>query len=590
MASNQRESPELKELKQKAAQFYTENGVPQKMEEILNSLFYDNPQDVYGYVASYFDSFSNKPVISKVKSIQALDSKGQTAIHTEIFCTVKNKEKLVASHTSGNESHPHDGVKQEDRDAAEQERQNFVTAAINIINSNITEALSGVNPRDQQQVDDLLLNVFNKLRSDEEDREKESQDGVEGAATEAPVQSPKPASESPSKAKGTKSPKGKGKGPAVVIVPDEPRENFLCGCNAISAVSQAVCEAAAAIQSEPVYKHVATLKSLQVSEPLSVPLPMVTIFASGKCAPGKLNCIKELCIIPRPEMPLSESIKHIAEIHKHCVRSVSSKAGATGLPTSDYGAVWAPFDRPEQALDLLQEAVAQRGLTVGEDFHMAINCAGHEIFDYDKGKYEVTTGQLKAAEDLAEYWADLLARYPAVIALIDPMRRQEKEAWTKLCERVSEQCYVIGDHVLPRPGLLKAHGKPEDCPTSGAILRLEQADSVSDVMAASKLMEDAGNQIIIGCGTAESPGGFLADLAVGCQARFLKVGAPCRGERVVKLNRLAVIEAALGAAGRLGTLPPHAFPSLKPPSPTPTPPDGDGDQGPGQDGEAENAG
>ena len=42
----------------------------------------------------------------------------------------------------------------------------------------------------------------------------------------------------------------------------------------------------------------------------------------------------------------------------------------------------------------------------------------------EKGKYEVVTGGLKAPEDLVEFWADIVTRYPAVIALIDPLRKQ----------------------------------------------------------------------------------------------------------------------------------------------------------------------
>ena len=48
--TNVKEARELYELKERAAKFYAENGVPQKMEEILNSMFYDNPADVYGHL------------------------------------------------------------------------------------------------------------------------------------------------------------------------------------------------------------------------------------------------------------------------------------------------------------------------------------------------------------------------------------------------------------------------------------------------------------------------------------------------------------------------------------------------------------
>ena len=44
----------LYELKQQAIEYYAQNGVPQKMEEILNSMFYDKPNDVFGHMVSEF--------------------------------------------------------------------------------------------------------------------------------------------------------------------------------------------------------------------------------------------------------------------------------------------------------------------------------------------------------------------------------------------------------------------------------------------------------------------------------------------------------------------------------------------------------
>ena len=49
---------------------------------------------------------------------------------------------------------------------------------------------------------------------------------------------------------------------------------------------------------------------------------------------------------------------------------------------NDLGALCPNFDRVEQGLDLIQEAITQQGLTPGEDFHIALNLQGQEIFDY----------------------------------------------------------------------------------------------------------------------------------------------------------------------------------------------------------------
>lgn len=75
-------------------------------------------------------------------------------------------------------------------------------------------------------------------------------------------------------------------------------------------------------------------------------------------------------------------MKHIAGIYAHCIKSLSAKGGAVARNVTDTGALMPTFDRPEQGLDLLQEAMKEQELTPGVDFNIAINCAGHEIFDY----------------------------------------------------------------------------------------------------------------------------------------------------------------------------------------------------------------
>lgn len=58
--SSAKDARELYEMKERALRFYTDNGVPKKMEEILNSMFHDNPADVYGHLVSYFENITDK--------------------------------------------------------------------------------------------------------------------------------------------------------------------------------------------------------------------------------------------------------------------------------------------------------------------------------------------------------------------------------------------------------------------------------------------------------------------------------------------------------------------------------------------------
>ncbi|CAH1784880.1 unnamed protein product [Owenia fusiformis] len=563
--SNSREAKELYELKQRAVEYYSENGVPKKMEELLNSMFYDDPEDVYGHVANYFEGYAKTPTINKVKAMEALDSKGQPTLQTEVYCKIKNFEKLVASSTSNSpNSRLSEAAKIEDIDEEMQEKKDSVTAAVGYINDTLNDKLHFLDPTNQSEADTLVSNEIKKLQEDFEEKNKELE---EKEPTPPPQETPPPS-------KKGKSPTKKGKGPPVVIIPDEPLEKLFSGCNAVGALSKAICEAGAQVKNVPLYEHIATLRLKQAPGSYTLPVPMVTILQSGKAAPGKLNCVKEFMITPKPGMPVQEAAKHISNIYQVIAKQLFQKTGIAAKFVNDNGALVPTMDRPEQGLDMIQEAMTLLELTAGEDFHIVINAAGQECFDFDKGKYEVTTGQQKTAEDTVEFWVELLNRYPSVIGLIDPLRKQDKECWMKLCDRITERLFMIGDHVYHRPGLLNDEEiNVDDFKTSGISLRYELMTSVTDIITCSDKVKQNGNIVILSANQAETPDTFIVDLAVGLEVKFLRIGAPCRGERIAKLNRLSQIEAQL-TQQKITEQIFYEFPHIQPPPP-PEPEEGE---------------
>ncbi|ELU06760.1 hypothetical protein CAPTEDRAFT_221626 [Capitella teleta] len=555
---------ELYEMKLKAIQYYSENGVPQRMEEVLNNMFYDAPTCVYGHLSNYFATFSKTPTVSKLACREVLDSKGQMALQTDVYCTVKNIVKLVCSSVSPNEGYPHDGIKNEEREEAEGERAKALTVAQQLISGEISLALWGIDPCKQSEIDGAAEGVIQKLKEEEEEEKLKAQ--VEDEPSPCDITPP---SESPSKGKG-KVPSAKGKKggkEAAPVVPTEPREKFFCGSNAMSAISQAVCQAAASANDLPLYEHVASLKFDEIPCAFKMPLPIVTILGSGKGALGKLNCVKEFMVVPRVGFSLNEAMKEISAVYNFCAKAISVKGGMAARYVNDIGALCPTYDRPEQGLDLLQEALTALELT--EKFTIALNCASHETFDMDKGKYEVTIGLMKSSEDLVDFWSDMLNRYPSVNILIDPIRKEDQESWMKLCGAVSEKCLVIGNAAYHRPGLLKNEEITPSFKSSGVIMQMENVNTVSDIIASAKKLEDVDHHVGIGANNSESCDTFLADLAVGMQACFIKIGAPCRADRVAKLNRLTQIENELEEKGRLRKSEDLAFPSVRPPSPDP---------------------
>ncbi|XP_005113497.2 enolase 4, partial [Aplysia californica] len=265
---------------------------------------------------------------------------------------------------------------------------------------------------------------------------------------------------------------------------------------------------------------------------------MVTIIQSGKHGLGKSNCIKEYMVVPGIGMTIDKAIQHIQHINSYVAKSFVSKMGVSAKFVNESGTLCPTLDTPTQALDLLQEAINAQGLTIGEDMYLAVNAAAHEFFDFEKGKYEIVAGQLKTNDDMVEFWADMIAKYPSIVAVIDPLRGQDSEAWMKLCERVSEVTYIVGDHFYVRPGLLNQTEIPSPVRTSGIVMYLEKITSVSDIYTCANKLRDLSNEIILSTTQGDTTDTFIVDFAVGLNARFLKLGGPSRGERSCKLNRL----------------------------------------------------
>lgn len=564
-SASTKEAREKYELKQKAVKYYDQNGVPKKMEEVLNSMFYDNPDDVYGHLANYFAEYAKTPLISQVSARHGFDSKGQTTVQTDMYCTVRNNKKLSAAvvSSSSNSSLP-ENTKPEDREEEEKSREAGVEAAIALLNGDINTRLQGVDPALQSDVDQILMKLYEELKAEEDERlaKEAAEQAAMGGDGATPV---KEEEASVSGKKGGKSSAKKGKSVAVVVVPDEPKEKLLPGAESVCVASRAACTAASAVREVPLYQHIATLRFGEIPKDMRVPIPMVTIIQSGRSAPGKLNCVKEFMVVPKPGMPIADSLKYCQKIYNYVAKTLVTKSGVAAQYGNDIGALCPSYDKPEQGLDILQDAITSLELTPGEDFFIALNLAGKEIFDYEKGKYEVMGGQPKVPEDLVEFWVELLGRYPSVIAIIDPMRKQEKEHWMRLCDRVSDKCYVIGNHTYPRPGLLLEEELTEEFKTSGTVLKLDQINTITDILECAKKMEDAENQIVLTTCHGETTDTFLADMAVGMNARFLKIGAPVRGERIALFNRLIQIENQLKLEGRLAFHGENVFPHIVPP-------------------------
>uniref|UniRef100_A0A8C7L0F5 Enolase 4 n=1 Tax=Oncorhynchus kisutch TaxID=8019 RepID=A0A8C7L0F5_ONCKI len=558
-----KEEQEFYDLKIKAAEYYRANGVPQKMEGVLNDMFFDKPEDIYGYLANYFSKLSSPPVISRLLGKEIYDGKGQLSLQAQVLCIIKNEEKttcsaVISSHREvlDNSFQDPSGVTNINND----KRRDSVMAALHWIHESLNTILKGSDPCDQTGVDKILRCASSLELCDIRNREKEN------PPPSVPVPEPSPPTASPKDKKGGDKGK-KGNSTEKPIPPPEPLELVLPGSMAIGSVSLAVAKTGALLQCLPLYKYIKALRNQQpCPKEMHIPVPLVTLLSCGKMSPGKLNLLEEVIVIPKAGQRLKQIITMVLELQKEMMKimNAASKTGVRNIAAdilSDSGALVVGYERPEQPLDLITEASNNLGLALGKGIHLAVNCAAHNLMDYPKGKYEVITGTPKSPDELVDMYEALISKYPAVVALIDPLRKEDVEQWERLSSVVGASCSLLSD-ISSKP---QCHSSREDAPSlpgvRGYILNQCNETTVTDLIHCVCVTFCMSGAVIIGttCGEPCSDDA-LSDVVVGLGVGYVKLGGLNRGERLTKYNRLISIEEELAQQGILDSRKQHTSP------------------------------
>ncbi|XP_035858749.1 enolase 4 isoform X2 [Sander lucioperca] len=479
------EAQDLYDIKNEAAEFYRVNGVPEEIERALNELFFNKPEDVHGYLANYFTNLSAPPRISRLKGREVYDARGQLAIETEVFCIICNKEKSMSS--SAISSHFGPNETSLDWKAKCEERADHVMTAAQWINEPLNNMLKGQNPCDQSDVDHILSNFFMARYLEEKDiQNKEKEESRSPSEAEVVLSSPLSAQTKDKKSvdKGKKSNTAEKSFP-----PAEPPEPVLPGSLAIGSVSLAVAKTGAKTQGIPLYKYIAALKNREVPTQFHIPVSLVTLLSCGKTSPGKLTLLEEVILIPKAGQRVKQILTMTLELQKEMMRIVdtSTKAGS-------------------------------------------------------KGKYEIATGVLKSPDELVDLYQTLISKYPAVVALIDPFRREDIDQWEKLSNVIRNSCSLLSDITYkskapPLPGV------------RGHILKHIHETTVSDLIC---ITSEHQGSVLMGTTYSEPcSDDSLSDIAVGLGLDYIKLGGLRSADTMTKFNRLISIEEELAQQGIL---------------------------------------
>jgi len=336
-------------------------------------------------------------------------------------------------------------------------------------------------------------------------------------------------------------PKLKGKDPSLqreidelMIELDGTEQKSKLGVNAILPISIAVCRAGAKAKDLPLYQHIAQLA--EKNPPLVLPKACFNIINGGVHAGNDLD-FQEFMICPQMES-FSENLRASVEIYYSLKEILKTKFGKSAINVGDEGGFAPPLIFAEQALDLILKAIETVGYKNSIKF--IIDSAASEF--YQEGKYKMKK-MVFTKEGLLNFYLSLLKNYP-LIALEDPFAQDDWEGWQELNVKIKNQnakLIIFGDDLLAtNPKRIKEAQEKKAC--DGLILKIDQIGTVTEALEAVKLARSFDWKIMVSHRSGDTTDNFIADLAVGISADFIKSGAPVRGERVAKYNRLLEIE------------------------------------------------
>lgn len=313
------------------------------------------------------------------------------------------------------------------------------------------------------------------------------------------------------------------------------------GANAILGVSLAVAKAAAMSLRLPLYQYLRNLHNPKLSGFL-LPTPLVNVINGGKHASTNLD-IQEFWIVPTQAPSFAEKIRQASEVF-HNLGSILKGLGMDTDVGNEGG--YAPdFKSHQQTLDLIKQSIDS--LKLGEQVMMGMDAGSSVFYDEAKKEYSLELENKKySAEDLMELYLHWMQVYP-LRYLEDGLAEEDWQSWQQFSKDdfiSNHQIRLIGDDLFVTNKIRLQKGI-ELKVANTILIKPNQIGTLTETLETIDLAQKNNYEIAVSHRSGETEDTFIADLAVAVNAEYIKTGAPSRGERIAKYNRLLNIEKEL---------------------------------------------
>ena len=310
------------------------------------------------------------------------------------------------------------------------------------------------------------------------------------------------------------------------------------GANAILGVSLAALYASAESADQPLYRYIGGTNGH------ILPVPNMNIMNGGAHADFATD-IQEYMISP-------VRLQHLQR---------GSAGWRRGLPH--------PEERPEEAgpehrprrrgrlrskmksnkdsLNYIMDAISAAGYEPGKQIGISLDVASSEFYNKETGKYHFE-GDDREAGYMLDFYENLINEYP-IVSIEDPFQEEGWDDWAAITAKLGDRLQFVGDDLLVTNPARLAKGIKLGAANS-LLVKLNQIGTVTETLDAIELATKNGFTSMVSHRSGETPDTTISDLAVAKNTGQIKTGAPARGERIAKYNRLLEIEEELGSTAQ----------------------------------------
>ena len=308
------------------------------------------------------------------------------------------------------------------------------------------------------------------------------------------------------------------------------------GANAILAVSLANAKAAAAALGQPLFKY------LGGPNAKVLPVPMANVINGGAHSDAPID-FQEFMIMPLGLPTFSEGLRAITETF-HALKCVLKKKGCS-TAVGDEGGFAPKLGSVEEALETIIQAIKDAGYKPGKDIYLTLDPAASEFYSGNsKYTFKKSTGETITGDDLVDFYAKLVAKYP-IVSIEDGCGESDWATWKKLTDKIGDKVQLVGDDLFVTN--VKFLQKGIDTGTANSILvKVNQIGSLTETLDAVQLAQFNGYTAVLSHRSGETEDSTIADIAVATNCGQIKTGSLSRSDRLAKYNQLLRIEQLLG--------------------------------------------